>query len=396
VGGRLDGYPETIRTITEGIEAGEFELHYQPQIDIQKADRYGVEALVRWRKGGQLLAPGDFLPAAEACSAIAPLTDHILTLALTQAGIWHSAGRTMRVAINLSGANLKDFTVASRLEALTSEHGVDPGKVTLEVTETAVLEEPETARAVLEAIAGLGFSISVDDFGTGYSSLHRLRLFPVDEIKIDRSFVSTIAVDGDAFTSGAIRLGHDLGLRVVAEGVEDAATLEILQSLDCDAAQGYLFAKPLPVAELEAWLDESLDAVCPPSRLDLAVTPDGEGLDLARRSVEEMGSQLGFDEEAIWDMKLAATEALANAIDACEWDSEGLIQMRLLRRGGTLMLEVRGKSERPGGPRAYDPHRGRGIAIMTAFTDGFELKHGEDATLVRLSKNGRATGDVRV
>ena len=327
------------RAIRRGIERGEFELHYQPQLDIVTGDPIAVEALVRWRRRGQLIPPGEFLADAEVSGAIAPLTDHIIELALAQAAAWRTAGRELRVSINLSAVNLRDFGIIEHLKRLLDRHGVPPDSITFEVTETAVLDEPEQARAVLDALAELGFPISVDDFGTGYSSLLWLRLFPVKEVKIDRSFVSSCTPRA-SYVAGVVRLGHDLDLTVVAEGIEDRETLVALQELGCDVGQGFLFSKPLPHAELEAWLD----AVDPRGMGDGAQgTDDGQ-----RRSRSRSGAAPDRADRrpprlrrfGDLDIKCAATEALTNALEHGSASPDGKIHLRLGRDHGDMLLEV--------------------------------------------------------
>jgi EAL domain-containing protein (putative c-di-GMP-specific phosphodiesterase class I)/anti-sigma regulatory factor (Ser/Thr protein kinase) len=380
------GRRRIVRAIRRGIERGEFELHYQPQLEIDTGVPSRVEALLRWRRRGELVAPAGFLADAEASSVIRPLTNHVLDLAVSQAAQWRAAGRPMGVAVNLSAANLRDFSVVERLERLLEEHGVPAETITLEVTETAVLEEPELARAVLQAAADLGCSISIDDFGTGYSSLLWLRLFPVDEVKIDRTFVDGMSAEGEAYVAGVIRLGHDLGVSVVAEGVEDEATLKRLQELGCDVAQGYLFARPLPPGELEAWISEGDRSRWLPDRKEISVSSDPGGLDRARELIQETAAQLGFDENAIWEMKLAATEALTNAIDhGPQGGGEG-VHLRLAQDNGDMLLEVWGGSERETSSNGDASSRGRGIAVMTALMDNVELVRNADETLIRLAK----------
>ena len=380
------GGPRAVRAIRRGIERGEFELHYQPQVQLETGQPVAVEALLRWRRRGELLSPAQFLPDAEASDAIGPLTDHVLDLALEQAGAWQRAGRKIGVSVNLSAANLRDAGLAARLEGLLAEHDVTPRMITLEVTETAVLEEPEQTRAVLDAIADLGVSLSVDDFGTGYSSLLWLKLFPVTEVKIDRSFVSQMQTDGRAYVSGVIRLAHDLGLSVVAEGVEDQAMLESLQELACDIGQGYLFSRPVPPGEVEAWLDHEVDPDWAPERHELHLRPDYSTLGEARKLVHDTASDLGFDDEAIWDMEVATTEALANAIEHAPVAEDGLIHVRVSRENGTMELQISGGGALQEDSGQSDGHRGRGIAIMNSLMDEVTLRRGADDSLIKLAK----------
>jgi EAL domain-containing protein (putative c-di-GMP-specific phosphodiesterase class I)/anti-sigma regulatory factor (Ser/Thr protein kinase) len=376
-----------VRSIAAAIERGELELHYQPQIDLGDGRPYGVEALLRWRRGRELIGPAEFLPEVESGELIGPLTTHVLELALVQAERWHRAGRSLRVASNLSAANLRDFGVASELERLLGEYRIPAPMLTLEVTETSVLDEPEKARAVLDEIARLGVRLSVDDFGTGYSSLLWLRAFPVHEIKIDRTFVSRMETEGEAFVSGVVRLGHDLGLSVVAEGVEKRSILEGLQALGCDAAQGYLFARPLPAGELERWLDAASSGPWAPRRTEVSLRPTYDQIDEARRLIHIAADAAGLDEAGIWDLKVAATEALSNAIEHAPLSTDGMIHLRITQERGDLTLEVWGGGSRDTVTAARDPSRGRGIGIMTALMDDVELtRHSDGDALVRLTK----------
>ena len=267
---------------------------------------------------------------------------------------------------------------------------------TLEVTETAVLEKPETARAVIDAIAALGVSISVDDFGTGYASLLWLRLFEVNQVKIDRTFVSKVDRKGEVFVAGAIRLAHDLGLSVVAEGIEDRETLQVMQELGCDIGQGYYFAKPQPAEAIPAWLDTGPTASWTAQRTEIVVDSDANGLDSARALIEETAREFGFDDSAIWEMKLAATEALANAIDQ-GLGGNGGGGVHLSPAPGARPDDLRGLG-RVAKPLTLEGDdearaRGRGIAMMTSLMDGVELRQDDGNTRIRLAKrrrNGKA------
>jgi len=379
-----------VRAIRRGLDQDEFELHYQPQIDLETGVPIGVEALLRWRRGGELVAPGEFLPDAERGGIMGTLTARVLELSVAQAGRWARAGRSLRVSINLSAANLRDFSVVDRLDSLLADNGIPPGMIVLEVTETAVLEEPEQTRAVLDALAELGVSISVDDFGVGYSSLLWLRLFPVSEVKIDQTFVASMDSEGDAFVSGVIRLGHDLGLSVVAEGVEEAATLQRLQELRCDVAQGFLFSEALGSAGVERWLDDESNRWAP-KRKEISLASHSGSLAEARELIGETAAELGYDEAAIWELKLAATEALMNAIEHGTPSQDGMVHLRLAQEHGNMLLEVWGGGEAAADPMANGSNRGRGISIMTALMDEVELKRNAEDSRIRLAKR-RANG----
>ena len=374
-----------IRAIRRGLDRDEFEVHYQPLIDLESGRPVGVEALVRWRRQGEPVLPGRFLPDAESSQIIGPLTDRVLDLALAQAGDWHRAGHTLQLSVNLSAASLHDFSVVERIEALLEEHSVPAETLTVEVTETAVLHEPELARAVLDALSSLGVSISIDDFGTGYSSLLWLRLFPVDQVKIDRTFVADMTGDGEAFVAGVIRLGHCLDLSVVAEGVEDEQSLERLQELGCDLAQGWLFAPAIAGREIEPWIADEPN-VWAPKRKEITLSSEDPSLDAARRLIEETATELGYDDAAIWEMKLAATEALMNAIEHGTPSEDGMVHLRLAREHGDMLLEVWGGGTGDPSPSDRGSSRGRGIAIMTALMDEIELKRDPESSRIRLAK----------
>ena len=381
--------PMLVRDVRRGIDQGEFELHFQPQVEIASGQPFAVEALLRWRRRGELLAPGAFLPDVEASEAMGPLTDHVLDLALAQAGRWQVAGKPIGVSINLSAVNLRDSGLPGRLAELLTRHDVTASMITIEVTETAVLGEPEQTRAVLDAIADLGVSISVDDFGTGYSSLLWLRLFPVTEVKVDRTFVSEVHGDGEAYVSGVVRLAHDLGLSVVAEGIEDEDSLHALERLGCDIGQGFLFSRPVPPEDLERWFEEHLDGRWAPRRRELHLPADFESLDQARDLVETTAIELGYEPDAVWDMKVAVTEAVANAIEHGPRVADGMVHLRLSHESGELRIAVSGGGGAgPRAGRAAEVHRGRGFAIMTALMDEVGMRREADDTLIRLAKRG--------
>lgn len=381
----------TVRAVRRGLEQDELELHYQPQIDLRTGSAYGVEALLRWRRKGTIVPPGEFLPAVEGSNLIGPLTHRVLDMALEQASLWRRAGRDLDLAVNLSAANLRDFKVVEQVSALLNEHEVPPNMLTLEVTETSVLDEPEQARAVLDAISDLGVSISIDDFGAGYSSLLWLRIFPATEVKIDRSFVSQIHGEGKAFVGGVVHLARDLDMKVLAEGVEDESVLDDLQALGCESAQGFFFARPMPVPELEAWLDaHSGETTWARRETVVSFEPSFSELDAVRAMVEARAEEAGMGESDIWDVRVAATEALSNAIEHAPLAKDGLIHLRITQEQGELLLEITGGGNPEGTPRHADPNRGRGIGIMTALMDEVEMKHDEGAGVTRLSKKLRS------
>jgi EAL domain-containing protein (putative c-di-GMP-specific phosphodiesterase class I) len=228
-------------------------LHYQPKIALGTGALAGVEALARWKhpvKG--MISPGEFIPVIEATSLIHRFTDQVLAEALAQARRWLDAGHRVPVAVNISTRSLLDAGFGDRLTARLTESGVPAGLLCIEITEHTVMTDPETAIAALRRVRDLGVKTSIDDYGTGYSSMSYLKVLPVDELKIDRSFVCDVAEDTSsrALVASTVELGHNLGLSVVAEGVEDEATVAALGELGCDVAQGYFFSRPVPADEL--------------------------------------------------------------------------------------------------------------------------------------------------
>jgi EAL domain-containing protein (putative c-di-GMP-specific phosphodiesterase class I)/anti-sigma regulatory factor (Ser/Thr protein kinase) len=379
-----------IRAVRRGMANGELELHYQPQIDLATGRPYGAEALLRWRRRGALVPPGEFLPAVESSDLIGPVTERVLKLAAAQAAAWRRAGRDLRVAVNLSGSNLRDFRVVSHIESALAAHDLPADAITVEVTETTVLDNPEQTRAVLDAIAGLGVPISVDDFGAGYSSLLWLRIFPVEEVKIDRSFVSQLSGDGRAFVEGVVRLARDLALRVVAEGIEDRDVLAGLHALGCDAGQGFLFARPMPAEQLERWLDAHGETDWARQETGIAINPSYEEIGVARDLVAESAVAAGLSDSDVWDVRVAVTEALANAIEHGTPTGDGRIHVRIAEDRDELQLEVVGGGRAPGDrPPDNAGERGRGIAIMSGTMDSVHLAHDDDRDLIRLAKKIR-------
>ncbi len=252
--------PERLALVGElraEIEGGALTLHYQPQVDLASGRVCGVEALVRWphpRRG--LIPPDHFIPLAEQTGLIALLTEWVLAEAVRQGRAWQRGGLLLGVSVNLSMWNLHDPALPARVASLLQEQGLPPAWLRLELTEGALMADPERALDVLTRLAGLGVRLAVDDFGAGYSSLAYLKTLPVDELKIDKSFVRAMATDAAdaAIVASTVALGHALGLRVVAEGIEDRATWDLLAEMGCDVAQGYHIARPLPPDALADWL----------------------------------------------------------------------------------------------------------------------------------------------
>jgi EAL domain-containing protein (putative c-di-GMP-specific phosphodiesterase class I) len=234
-------------------------LHYQPKVTLADRRVVGAEALLRWRhpKRGNI-PPNRFIPVAEQAGLIRPLTRWVLGTALQQGRSWYARGRLLPVAVNLSARSLHDPGLVDEIAGALDANGLPPELLLLEITESAVMVDPARAAETLRQLHERGVGVSIDDFGTGYSSLGYLRSLPVTELKIDRTFVSGMGAEGGAdraIVRSTSELGHNLGLRVVAEGVEDETTFELLAAIGCDLAQGYWIGRPMPAAEFDTWLD---------------------------------------------------------------------------------------------------------------------------------------------
>lgn len=245
--------------LKRAIEENQLTLYFQPKVDVASREISGVETLLRWQHPEHgFVPPDEFVTLAERTGLIGKLTEWVLESAIAQCGRWHRAGLDLDVGINLSVRNLQDNCLPRLVADLLRKHGVPAASVVLEITESAIMADPERARAVIDELNDLGLKLSIDDFGTGYSSLGYLKRLPVHEIKIDRSFViDMLESENDrVIVKSTVDLAHNLGLSVVAEGVENAETLDALQALGTDVAQGYFISKPLPPADFEAWLAE--------------------------------------------------------------------------------------------------------------------------------------------
>ncbi|SDT66213.1 putative bifunctional diguanylate cyclase/phosphodiesterase [Actinoplanes derwentensis] len=246
-----------IGELRRAIDEDELVLFYQPKVSTRTGRVVGTEALIRWEHPSRgLLMPGDFIPQAEENEIIVPLTDRVLAMALEQHRLWHDAGTVLSVAVNVPTVCLLDEAFADRVGAALDVAGVTPGLLTLEITETSIISDPVRASAVLTRLREMGVRLSVDDFGTGYSSMSYLQNMPLHELKIDRSFVATVADSrgGAAIVRAVLELARALDLEVVAEGVEDEATLVLLGSMECAYAQGYHISRPVRPADLITWL----------------------------------------------------------------------------------------------------------------------------------------------
>jgi len=248
-----------VADLRAALAAHELVLHHQPQVCASSGYPTGAEALVRWPHPSLgLLAPSRFLDLAEAHGLMGPLTDEVLRAGVAQQAAWRAEGLRVRLSLNLPASALHDVDLPGRVRALLAEHGVEADTLVLEVTESVLLKDPQRSSAVVGALRASGVRVSIDDFGTGFSSLARLRNLAVDELKLDASFTRDLLVDARARTivASSVQLAHALGMTVVAEGVEDAETLQQVEQLGCDEVQGYVFAAAMPAHELAAWWRE--------------------------------------------------------------------------------------------------------------------------------------------
>jgi diguanylate cyclase len=251
---------ETIHDLDAAIAQRQFVLHYQPKIEVASGAAFRAEALVRWEHPTRgLLYPDAFLPIVEQSGLMNAVTWVVLQAAVRQLVTWKQDGLAVSIAVNLSASDLLDESLADRIEALLHEHSVPAAALELEITESVIMLDPERARTVLEALRRLGLRIAIDDYGTGYCALAYLRDLPVDELKLDRSFAARVSTDprSAAIVRSTVELAHALGLKVVAEGVEDRPTLDAVESCGCDYAQGYYFSRPVPAAEFAAAIHRS-------------------------------------------------------------------------------------------------------------------------------------------
>jgi diguanylate cyclase (GGDEF)-like protein len=246
--------------LDRAIKQGQLVLHYQPKFDARTLQLVGLEALVRWQHPDYgLLPPDKFIPLAEETDLIRPLSDWVLNAAVRQQRLWLEHGYDVTISVNLSAKSIRDSQLVDRFQAVCRQWDVKPKRIIFEITESSVFEDPKCASRVLRRLARMDCKISLDDFGTGYSSLLHLQTLPISELKIDRSFVASMSTDQNASTivRTIVNLAHTLGMRVVAEGVEDRATFTRLTVIGCDQIQGYLLGRPRAANDLEYSLLES-------------------------------------------------------------------------------------------------------------------------------------------
>ncbi len=251
---------DMLARLSQALKRQEFVCYYQPIVELRHGEIIGVEALVRWRRPDiGLVPPADFIPLAEESGLIIPLGEWVLRTACAQVKAWDEKGLgALRLAVNLSARQFQERDLVHSVIHVLDEMRLEPGMLDLEITESYAMQNAQFAMSLLGQLKAQGIRISMDDFGTGYSSLTYLKNFPIDTLKIDRSFIKDLATDpkDGAIVAAVIVLAHYLGLEVVAEGVETAGALAVLREHQCDHMQGYLFSPPVPAAELEKMLLE--------------------------------------------------------------------------------------------------------------------------------------------
>jgi diguanylate cyclase len=278
-----DHSPERLSLLGQlrrGIERGELFLQYQPKIDLKTKQVVGVEALVRWQHPDRgMVPPNDFIPLAEHTGLIGPLTMSVLNMALAQAKVWADSGHHIPVAVNISARNLSDDAFADKVKGLLAQHAVASGLLEVEVTESAVMLEPDKATRILNELHAMGVRIAIDDFGAGYTSLAQLKNLPISELKIDKSFILAMESNADdaMIVKSMIDLGHSLNMKVVAEGIETAQAVNALADLQCDTGQGYHLCRPALPEALMQWYGQHAVGPRPPAQLSPKVCDQSSG-----------------------------------------------------------------------------------------------------------------------
>jgi predicted signal transduction protein with EAL and GGDEF domain len=245
----------------KAIERDELVLHYQPKVDVRSARMVGAEALMRWQRGGTLVAPGDFIPLAEESGLILPLSEWALREAARQARIWqNSFGFSDSIAVNLPCRVFERSDLVDQIHRNAMNYGIPHRMVQLEITETGLMKELQSVIPSLHKLKDINVEVAIDDFGTGYSSLAYLTTLPISELKIDRSFVHDLGVtpQSSGIVTAIIAVARSLNLRVIGEGVENLRQMEVLHRLGCSLMQGFLFSRPIPADDLERWLQQTV------------------------------------------------------------------------------------------------------------------------------------------
>jgi EAL domain-containing protein (putative c-di-GMP-specific phosphodiesterase class I) len=258
---------ELDQLLRNALKQNEFLIYYQPQIELSTNRIVGVEALIRWQRSPEeIIPPNGFIPLAEETGLIIPIGEWVLRKACEQTRIWHEAGfKHLNISVNLSAKQFQQKNMERIIPQIVAETGLNANYLTLEITENIVMQNAEQAIAIMQDMTNLGIKFSLDDFGTGYSSLMYLKQFPLDELKIDRSFVSDIPAESQtiAIIKAILSMATNLKIKVVAEGVETKEQLDFLRHHACDKIQGFLYSRPLPADELSQLLQEDRQFIIP-------------------------------------------------------------------------------------------------------------------------------------
>ena len=253
---------QMLRALRDALEQEELSVHFQPQFNLQSGELIGAESLIRWwkpdssKEGGHYVSPGEFIPVAEQSGLIVPIGEWVLRKACALARDWHDQGYTMRLAVNVSGKQFHQSDFGSFMRRVLEETGAPPQSIELEVTESVFMEDIDNTVELLKDLHAMGIELAIDDFGTGYSSLSYLRQFPIDRLKIDKSFIlnSHVSEDDSSIARTIIRLGHSMGLQVIAEGVENKEHEHFLKTEGCDEVQGFRYARAMPAEDFYAFI----------------------------------------------------------------------------------------------------------------------------------------------
>jgi EAL domain-containing protein (putative c-di-GMP-specific phosphodiesterase class I) len=269
----LDGgedSPNLLDELRDAVKAGDFVLHYQPQLDLKTGQILAVEALVRWPHPTLgLVPPLKFLPLAEEAGLMWPLTKWVLNEAFSQCAQWRNSGRYLAVSVNVATTDLLEAGFLGHVKNLLDQYELPGEAIVIEITETTIITDFLRSQAVILDLRDLGIVVSIDDFGAGFTSLAYLSSLAVGELKLDRAFITSLNAEGNGremeLVRATINLGHDMGLRVVAEGIEDVETLDLLGDLGCDLAQGYFISRPTPASRLSFMASDTKELIGPVS-----------------------------------------------------------------------------------------------------------------------------------
>lgn len=353
--------------LRRALAGNEFELHFQPKADLHNGRFAGAESLLRWRRDGVLVAPGEFIGLAEKTGLVVPIGAWVIDSACARLRAWADQGfGDTRLAVNVSARQFHAGDLDNVVSEALSRHGVRAARLELELTESMLMADPEEATALLHRLKDIGVKLSLDDFGTGYSSFTYLSRFPIDTLKVDQSFVRKMVSEAHAagIVSAIISLAHKLDLRVVAEGVEGEAQLAYLRKMDCDEIQGYLFSKPLPEADFLGFLaaEQTLPGQPAPEgqgRTLLLVDDEPDILSALRRMLRNEGYRILTAQDALEGLKILARESVQVVIS----------DQRMPGMSGTEFL-ARVKSMHPENLRIILSGQADMVSVIDAINNG--------------------------